>query len=76
MTASATRGRWIVNAAPFPGSLRTEMKPSILADDAVHGRQPEPGSLAHPLGREERLEDVRHDLQVDAPPVSLTVRVT
>src|SRR5262249_11150466 len=33
-----------------------------LLDDAVHGRQPEPGALADLLGREERLEDLFPDV--------------
>ena len=39
---------------------------AVVAHDAVGHREPEPGPLAHVLGREERLEDVRQVLWRDA----------
>ncbi len=43
-----------------------EDEPARLLDDAVDGRQPEPGALALLLGGEERLEDLRQVGRRDA----------
>src|SRR5580704_1895710 len=40
--------------------------PPMLADDAVHNREPEPGAHAGGLGREKRIENPRRDFGSDA----------
>ena len=49
-----------------PGLAVDPDVPAALLDDAVHGRQPEPGALAGRLGREERLERVLRTVGVHA----------
>ena len=45
-----------------------------VGDDAVHGREPEPGALAGRLGREERLERAVGDLRRSMPVPSSATR--
>ena len=49
---------------------------TTLVHDPEHGRQPEAASFPHPLGGEERLEDVLLDLGDIPEPVSLTNTLT
>ncbi len=44
---------------PLPGRALDIDAPAVLGDDLLHQRQAQPGPLV--LGREERVEDLRHD---------------
>lgn len=49
------------------GGAGDDDEPVVLFDDAVHGRQPEPGAVV--FGREEGLEDVALCVFIDADAV-------
>ena len=72
-----TTGRKTLKDVPTPSSEETRTWPPDCATDAVDRRQAEARALAHGLGREERLEDVRGASARSMPmPVSVTLRQT
>jgi len=54
------------NVEPLPTVLSTSIQPWCCFDNAIDRRQAEAGALAHFLGGEKRLEDVRQVFRGDA----------
>ena len=64
------RGRKMRKIVPLPSSELDIDEAAGLLDDAVDRRQAEAGALADILGREERLENLVHDVGAMPVPVS------
>ena len=66
--SEALAGRKILKVVPSP-KLAGYFDPALmLFDDAIDGRQAEPGALAGFLGGKERFENPRQIFRVDARP--------
>ena len=63
---SAATGSSMVNRAPPSGDVARENRAAVLLDDPVGDGESEPGALVDFLGREERVENPRQDVAIDA----------